>query len=82
MPIIAVAATNHEVTCETAKKTGAECDSFIASRNAVIQIAKEQAALGAKGSAMEECPGFCEHDFVYTHIDYVMQIITKYVKTF
>ena len=41
VPVVSIAATNQNVTCEDKNVTGKDCQFFIASRDTIIQLAEE-----------------------------------------
>ena len=76
--MIALTAANSETSCEMRNITGPACDNYLAGRQASIQLHKDQAKLGTF-SAYEECPGICEHNFVYEKLDFVYDRISHYL---
>ena len=82
VPVLAITASNSKTTCLMRGLTGQPCKDYTVERDVTISLHQDQAKLGKPWNAVEQCTGVCNHDFVYTKVDYVYSTIMKYIKKF
>ncbi|CAK93394.1 unnamed protein product (macronuclear) [Paramecium tetraurelia] len=81
-PIIVITASNQQGTCADRNLTGTDCQNFYCSQNASIELTVNQSLLGNQVSTYVECPGICNHDFVWKQPDFIVQQIEYYIPQF
>ncbi|CAD8128644.1 unnamed protein product [Paramecium sonneborni] len=81
-PIIVITASNQSITCADRNLTGSSCDYYLCSMNASLELAYDQSLLGNQISTYVECPGICNHDFVWKQPDFIVQQIEYYIPLF
>ncbi|CAK70807.1 unnamed protein product (macronuclear) [Paramecium tetraurelia] len=81
-PIIVITASNQSITCEDRNLTGTDCQNYYCQQNASMKLAVNQSLLGNEVSKYVECPGICNHDFIWKQPDFIVQQIEYYIPLF
>ncbi|CAD8193605.1 unnamed protein product [Paramecium pentaurelia] len=81
-PIIVITAQNQSITCADRNLTGTDCQQYECTFNNTFQLVVNQSLLGNQVSTYVECPGICNHDFVWTQPDFIVQQIEYYIPLF
>ncbi|CAD8183920.1 unnamed protein product [Paramecium pentaurelia] len=81
-PIIVITAQNQSITCADRNLTGSDCQQYECSFNQTFQLVVNQSLLGNQISTYVECPGICNHDFVWKQPDFIVQQIEYYIPLF